>query len=101
MNKSIRHPVTAHACKRAQQRGFKQKDIEFVQVFGTAVSKGWLLSRQDRDHIIKEAKYLISQSERLTDVLVCTADDGTVKTVFHATPRQQKRALRTSLTGEW
>jgi hypothetical protein len=84
--------LTMHAEARLRQRGLRERDVEFILRFGTDHGDRVILSAQDVQRIIIEAKRMITMAERLRNKTV-VANDGEIITVFHANRREQHRLL--------
>jgi hypothetical protein len=84
---------TGYALIRARQRGIRQADIDLIVRYGTATSKGVIVTRQDFAHAEREAKHLISRLSHLVGKFAAT-DGEDVITVFHATKRQRRLQIR-------
>ena len=65
-------------------------DLDFVLDFGSRGKDGYMITKKDRDRLIREAKKVIQLAERLEGKLLVTKS-GNLVTTFHGTDRQQKR----------
>lgn len=83
---------TNHARTRIRQRGLRHADVEFVLQFGTETADGVILSNQDADCLVADAKRTIAMAERLRGQRI-VADGDTIITVFRADRRQQHALL--------
>jgi len=81
-----------HARVRMQQRGRRQTDVDFVLEYGTETSEGIILSNKDASVIERQARKMIERAHRLRGTYIPIAGD-VVKTVFKASPHQQRRYL--------
>ena len=79
--------MTTHASKRAQQRGFKHEDIEFVRQNGSEVRGGYALTDTDCQAIIEECRQTMQKAEKLKGKFVACREDS-VTTAFRPTRRQ-------------
>ena len=84
--------LTRHAEARLRQRGLRERDVEFILRFGTDSGDRVILSAQDVQRIIMEAKRMIAMAERLVNKTI-VATDGEIITIFHANQREQHRLL--------
>lgn len=84
--------LTRHAETRLRQRGRRPQEIAFVIQHGTQTEAGIMLTAKDAAAIEQEARMMIAMATRLRNILVpCEGD--TVKTVFRASPNQQRCLL--------
>ena len=84
--------ITQHADQRIRQRGRRESDLEFVFEYGTPCKKGVLLTKKDKQTLIRNAKSTIKLAEKLEGTFLA-CDGDTVMTAFRATRNQQKRFL--------
>lgn len=84
--------LSNHARIRAQQRGLRFADIDFVVRYGSQVRDGYVLSDADAAELESEARSMLETASRLRGIYVpFTAQ--TVKTVFRANRKQLSRLL--------
>jgi hypothetical protein len=84
--------LTGHAAARLRQRGLRDRDVDFILRHGTDTGDGAILAGKDVQRLIKDAKRIIDNAQRLKNKRV-VALGGTVITVFHADRRQQHELL--------
>lgn len=84
--------LSKHVAQRAQQRGRRQNEVEFVLAHGTEVRGGIILSDKDAIEIERRARQEIAMANRLRGIYVPTKDD-VATTIFKATPKQRSRLL--------
>ena len=90
-----------HARTRMQQRGFRERDVEFIVDFGTRVSEdAYILLGQDVDREIEHLRGKIQTLSRLRGRKVVVAAD-TVVTGYHPRPAARKRDLRRGRESAW
>ena len=82
--------ISRHAIERMQRRGRRVDEIAFVLEHGTSVESGVMFTEKDRAAIEHKARYLLHMAKAVCGVYLPMADD-TVKTVFRASRRQQRR----------
>ncbi len=84
---------TEHARMRIAQRGVSLADAELIILVGTEVSDGYLVRRQDYQRVEKELKGFLDRLRRLQGKRLVIAN-GLIVTVYHASPRRERRLLR-------
>ena len=84
--------MTNHDDHRIRQRGWRESDVKFVIDHGTICSRGVILSKKDKQELIRKAKRTIDLATRLEGTFLAY-DGEVVKTVFRANKSQQKRIL--------
>ena len=52
--------LTLHAMKRAQQRGYREADIQLIAEYGTLVGAGVVLLRSDAENAIKTLEHALT-----------------------------------------
>lgn len=84
--------ISRHAATRMQQRGCRADVVAFVMQHGTQVGDGVLFTAHDCEAIEREARYLLTMVGKVRGIYLPIVD-GTVKTVFRASRRQQRRLV--------
>jgi hypothetical protein len=85
--------LTAHAAKRASQRGLASGDLELIRRIGTEVEGGYFVREKDFQILDRELKYLRDQARRLVGKRVVIDGDHIV-TAYHANAGKERRLLR-------
>lgn len=86
--------ISRHAKHRMNQRGFRERDIDFILRCGTVLSDDTILLRnKDVDREIRDRKHELQQLERLRNTKIVVAN-GTLVTCFHASTKHLKAAQR-------
>jgi hypothetical protein len=75
------------------QRGVSLADAELIILVGTEVSDGYLVRRQDYQRVERELKGFLDRVRRLQGKRLVSAN-GRIVTVYHASPRRERRLLR-------
>ena len=83
---------TRHVQERAQQRGFKDSDLDLIARFGTATEDGVLLRRRDVDQARTVLRGLLRDIERLEGAAVIIQDDVIVS-AYRPGRRKTRRML--------
>ena len=83
---------TRHVQERAQQRGFKDSDLDLIAQFGTATEDGVVLRRRDVDQARTVVRRLLRDLERLEGAAVIIQDDAIVS-VYRPDRKKTKRML--------
>jgi len=88
---------TNHGRTRANQRGFRNHDIELARLYGVQIrdreAEVYLLRRKDVERAIQKRKQEIQRLERLRGCKVVFADNRLV-TVLHTSHSHEKILLR-------
>lgn len=86
--------LTRHAIERLAQRGMSASDVELIELIGSEVPDGYLVSAKDRQAVEHELRKLIQRIRRLEGKRVVVAEERIVTTAFHASRREERRLLR-------
>lgn len=81
--------ITAHAATRMAQRGFRNCDLDLVQVIGTPIEGGYLITKKD-------VKATIHAVERLQGARIVVGDGGRVVTIYRPSKKRTRNLLRSS-----
>lgn len=84
---------TRHVEERAQQRGFRDGDLELIARLGTATEDGVVLRRRDVDQVRAVTRRLLSDLERLQGAAVIVQEDAIVS-VYRPDRKKMRRMLR-------
>jgi hypothetical protein len=87
------HHLTQHIRIRSSQRGYREGDVDLVTSYGTNTGTGILLEQKDIDDAEREFKATVSRLRRLKGTYIPTSE-GSAKTIFRASLKQQKRLRR-------
>ena len=83
-----------HVCKRMQQRGIRERDIDLLITCGTQIGgDSILLSNKDAAREIEGRKQEIQALERLRGCKVVISE-GVVVTCYHTHTKHLKKLLR-------
>lgn len=95
MSSALSTPLakTRHVTERAQQRGFREGDLELIAQLGTATEDGVVLRRRDVDQVRTVVRRLLSDLERLEGSALIVQDDAIVS-VYRPDAKKLKRMLR-------
>ena len=83
---------TRHVEQRAQQRGFREGDLDLITQLGTATEDGVVLRRRDVDQVRTVVRRLLADLERLEGSAVIVQDNAIVS-VYRAGPKKLRRML--------
>lgn len=84
---------TRHVEERAQQRGFRDGDLDLIAQLGTSTEDGVVLRRRDVDQVRTVVRRLLADLDRLEGSAVIVQDDAIVS-VYRPAASQLKRMLR-------
>lgn len=84
---------TRHVEQRAQQRGFRDGDLDLIAQLGTSTEDGVVLRRRDVDQVRTVVRRLLADLDRLEGSAVIVQDDAIVS-VYRPAASQLKRMLR-------
>lgn len=84
--------LSAHAQQRLRQRGYRERDIEMVMIYGTVCADAVVLTDRDVRRAIETKKREIQDLEHLRGTAVIV-QDGVVATVYRPDRRRMRRFL--------
>lgn len=88
--------LTNHARTRMTQRGIRERDTDLILRIGTAIdAESVYVLGKDVDREVRLLKQQIDAVERLHGIRAVLAQN-TVLTVYRASPRTERRLLRSS-----
>ena len=87
------HRLSRHGEARAQQRGYRHRDVGLIIEYGTPTHEGYILRRKDVNEVEREIKRLLDRLHHLAGSAAFIGDD-TIRTVFRPRKAQRQRMLR-------